>query len=139
MHILSSMTIVAKRDDVLNTLRKNRETHAEIVKEARTGYVEKARQALSSKLDKLASGKVVALSFTLRVPLDYTKVYDTAIKMLELHQNATIELDATQVRNLMQDQWDWTDQFYGTNSVYSKTAGDNFRPGDDDEVGSSQY
>ena len=124
MHVLSSMTIVAKKTEVLSTLRSNRAKHSEIVKEAREGYMEKAQAALKEKLEHLRSGKLAALSFSLRVPLDYTKVYDTAIRMLELHQNDTIELDAAQVRNLMQDEWDWTDSFYGTNMVYSKMAND---------------
>lgn len=124
MHVLSSMTIVAKKTEVLATLKGNRAKHSEIVKEAREGYMEKAQAALKDKLEQLRSGKLAALSFSLRVPLDYTKVYDTAIRMLELHQNDTIELDAAQVRNLMQDEWDWTDSFYGTNMVYSKMAND---------------
>jgi hypothetical protein len=56
------------------------------------------------------------------VPVDQTKVYDTAIEMMRLHQEETVELDAGQVRNLMLDEWDWTDQFYGTNAVYSNSA-----------------
>ena len=124
MHMLSSMRIKAKREDILATLLKNRAAHAAIVKEAREGYVEKAQRALEEKLAKLASGKIVALSFSLRVPVDQTKVYDTAIEMMKLHQDEYIELDAGQVRNLMQDQWDWTDQFYGTNMLYSKSAED---------------
>jgi hypothetical protein len=130
MHMLGSMRIQAKREDVLATLIKNRETHATIVKEAREGYVKKAYAALKQKEEKLLSGKVVALSFSLRVPVDQTKVYDTAIEMLKLHQEDKIELDAGQVRNLMQDQWDWTEAFYGTNMVYSKMA--------EDVVGASQ-
>lgn len=131
MHVLSSMTIRAKKSQVLDTLRSNREKHSAIVKEARSGYMEKAEAALKAKLDQLRSGKLAALSFSLRVPLDYTKVYDTAIRMLELHTEDTIELDAAQVRNLMQDEWDWTDQFYGTNMVYSKTASE-IRNGDEE-------
>jgi K+-sensing histidine kinase KdpD len=130
MHILSSMTIRAKKTEVLATLRENRGKHTAIVEEARAGYMDKAQVALNAKLDQLRSGKLAALSFSLRVPLDYTKVYDTAIRMLELHQDETIELDAGQVRNLMQDEWDWTDQFYGTNIAYSKMAND-MRPEDD--------
>jgi len=132
MHVLSSMTIVAKKTAVLATLQANREKHSSIVKEARAGYMDKAQAALSAKMDQLRSGKLAALSFSLRVPADYTKVYDTAIRMLELHQNDTIELDAAQVRNLMQDEWDWTDQFYGTNMVYSKMAND-FKNGDEEQ------
>jgi hypothetical protein len=133
MHMLGSMRIQAKRADVLATLIKNREAHAAIVKEARDGYVAKAQEVLKEKLAKLSSGKVVALSFSLRVPIDQTKVYDTAIEMLKLHQEEKIELDAGQVRNLMQDQWDWSDAFYGTNAVYSKMAEDAVGAARDDE------
>lgn len=131
MHMLSSMRIKAKRDDVLAALTKNRAAHAAIVKEAREGYVKKAQQVLSEKLSQLAAGKVVALAFSLRVPVDQTKVYDTAIEMMKLHQEETVELDAGQVRNLMLDEWDWTDQFYGTNAVYSTSAAE--------RVGSARY
>ena len=122
MHMLSSMRIKAKRDDVLAALHKNRAAHAAIVKEAREGYVAKAKSEVMAKLRKLDQGKIVALSFSLRVPVDQTKVYDTAIEMMRLHQEETVELDAGQVRNLMLDEWDWTDQFYGTNAVYSNSA-----------------
>lgn len=138
MNILSGMRINAKRDDVLATLRKNRETHASIVAEARQGYVSQALEELEEvkkKMAKLANGKVVALSFSLRVPVDQTKVYDTAIRMLELHQDELIELDSSQVRTLMQDQWDWTEAFYSTNVRYSKMAEDivGASQGDEDE------
>jgi hypothetical protein len=118
------MTISALKSEVLTTLRENRKKHSAIVKEAREGYMAKAQAALSAKLDQLRSGKLTSLSFSLHVPLDYTKVYDTAIRMLELHTEEKIKLDAAQVRNLMQDEWDWSDQFYGTNMVYSKMATD---------------
>lgn len=122
MHMLRTMRINAKRDEVLARLRTNMEAHAKIVAEARVGYVQKAREALSAKLDALASGRVVALSFALQVPIDQTKVYQVAIEMLEMHQDDTIELDSDQVRNLMRDEWDWTEHFLATNSAYSSTA-----------------
>ena len=124
MHMLNSMRIKAKRDDVLATLNRNRAAHAAIVKEAREGYVAKAKDTLMAKLRKLDQGKIVALTFSLRVPVDQTKVYDTAIEMMRLHQDETVELDAGQVRNLMLDQWDWTGDFFATNMAYSKMAED---------------
>lgn len=124
MHMLNSMRIQAKRDDVLNTLMQNRDGHISIVKEARLGYVAKARVALMAKLSQVEAGKVVSMAFSLRVPVDQTKVYDTAIEMMRLHQGELIELDAGQVRNLMLDQWDWSEQFYSTNATYSKMAED---------------
>lgn len=124
MHALSKMTVRANTKDVLSKLRSNRETHAMIVKEAREGYVEKAKLALMARLDDLKSGKIVSLHFSLSPPQDYTKVYDTAINMLEIHQEDTVELDAQQVRNLYMDEWDWRDQFLATNAHYSKMARD---------------
>ena len=116
------MTVLCKKDEVLEKLRANQETHSTIVAEARKGYVAKAKEALEARLDKLSSGKIVALSFSLRVPRDHTDVYDTAIAMLKLHQEDTIELGASEFRRLMEDSWEWMDDFLATNASYSGTA-----------------
>lgn len=118
----NNMQIKAKKDEVLAALRTNREEHQQIVREARLGYMEKAKQALSAKLDELASGKISALSFGLMLPVDYTKEYDTAIRMLELHQEDQVELDEALVRCFVLNQWEWMSQFIGSNAVYSATA-----------------
>lgn len=122
MQMLYGMNVMAKRDEVLTALRQNREEHASIVKEAREGYVEKARAQVEKRLGQLKEGKVVSLSFSLSPPQDHTKVYDTAIRMLELDTRETIEMTAEQVRCLVQDQWDWMDQFLVGTSAYSDLA-----------------
>lgn len=122
MNVLHSMTIVAKKTEVLEALRTNRTKHAQIVKEARAGYLDRAQTEIARRLEQLKSGRVVTLVFSLSVPLDYTKVYDTAIRMLEMDQGETVTLDSAQVRCLVQDQWEWTQSFYGTNSRYSDSA-----------------
>lgn len=119
---IDSMQVTVKKAEALTIVRGNREAHAAIVAEAREGYLDKARKALSDKMEKLLKGKVVALSFHLSVPRDHTKEYDTAIKMLEMHTGDTVGLTAGQVRTLIQDEWDWKDRFYATNSAYSGTA-----------------
>lgn len=116
------MKITAKKEEVLATLRKNRETHGKIVSEARIGYVEKAQKALAARLDELKSGKIVSLSFNLMAPLDYTKEYNTAIRALEMEVNDEIELNGAQIHCFIMDQWDWTNSFFGSNSQYSATA-----------------
>lgn len=120
MQVLYGLSITANKKQVLETLRKNREEHKSIVAESRAVYVKKAEAAVAKKLDLLRSGKIVGLSFQLAVPLDYTTVYDTAIRALELHTGDTIELSADQVRNLIDDQWDWSGQFTSSNSLYSE-------------------
>ena len=120
MYVLGGLSIKAKKAEVLATLRKNREEHRAIVVEARATYCKHAEAAVAKKLDALRSGKIVKLVFSLSVPLDYTTVYDTAIRALEMHTEDSIELSAEQVRNLIEDTWDWTSQFTTSNVLYSK-------------------
>lgn len=134
MHILSSMRIQADRATVLKTLCENREKHSTIVRESREGFVAKALVAVTEKLEKLKKGKVTSLNFALQPPQDHTDVYDTAIKMLSMHTEATITLDSTQVRNLVMDEWDWKFQFLAANSMYSGTAAAELGGKDDDDV-----
>lgn len=122
MHELSGMNVTVKVETLLETLKANREKHKAIVVEARAGYMKKAKVALKAKLDLLESGKLKALAFALLVPVDMTKVYDTAIQMLEINTQTEMELTPGQVRNLVMDEWDWSDHFMGTNARYSDTA-----------------
>jgi hypothetical protein len=122
MHILSGMTVVAKKDEVLATLKVSRERHQTIIKEAREGYAKKAEEAIMKKLALIREGKLVALDFSLRPPQDHTRVYDTAIKMMEVHTEEMIKLDSQQVRYLLQDDWDWMDSFLENASNFSGSA-----------------
>lgn len=107
---------------LLATLEQNRNNHASIVAEARAGYLERARQALEEKLAELKSGRMAELVFRLSPPADYTKTYDTAIGMLTQTVDETVELDAEEFSNLVQDEWDWSASFFGLNKMYSGTA-----------------
>jgi hypothetical protein len=131
MHELSGMNVTVKKDTLLATLQENRERHKKIVAEAREGYLKKAEAALRSRLDKIKSGKIDALVFGLSVPVDQTKVYDTAIRLLEVDINDEMELTPSQVRNLVMDEWDWTEHFAMTNSAYSDTAAAHYGRSDD--------
>lgn len=125
MHAIQSMKIKAKRDEVLAALRLNRETHKKIVDEAKAGYSDKAAELLRKKLDEVVSsgGKFVqALHFSIPLPIDQTKAYDVAIKMLELSQDDQIELTAQQVQHFVLDDWEWKDVFMNSNKMYSATA-----------------
>jgi hypothetical protein len=116
------MRVTCKKDEILERLRINRAKHSKIVKEAREGYVKKAKAELGKKLLKLEQGKLVRLHFTLAVPSNHTKEYDTAIHMLEMHIGETIELGASEVRQFIEDKWDWQQQFIYGNAAYSGTA-----------------
>lgn len=122
MHGLDKMRVTVKKTEVLDALKKNRETHTAIVKEARAGYMVAARKMLEEEMKKLESGKPVRIMVHLELPVDNTRVYDTAIQMLEMHQVDNIELDAGQFRMFVMNKWDWMEHFLQHNSTYSRTA-----------------
>lgn len=118
-----NITVTCNKEEVLEQLRKNLVTHSTMVKESREGYLKSARAVLETRLKALEDGKLVGLSFDLTVPRDYTKVYESTIKMLEAHTEATIPLTADEFRRLMEDEWDWTDNFISINKAYSSRVG----------------
>jgi len=122
MHVLDSMKVRVDRKSLLDTLTVNRAKHQTIVKEARVGYLVKAKEAVSARLKELEAGRPVPLTFALAPPRDHTNVYDTAIRMMEIHLDEAIVLDSEQVRHLIMDEWDWSSQFLASNAVYSGTA-----------------
>lgn len=122
MRALEGLTINANVEDVLAKLKQNRENHVKIVAEAREGYVAKARQVLEEKLVQLKEGKVTDFSVYLQPPVNYTSEYDTIITMLELSTDQTISLSASQVRRFVNDDWEWKNEFLGTNAMYSNSA-----------------
>jgi len=109
-------------DQVLAALRRNRKRHAQIVQEARAGYVEAAERALKRKLAEIAEGRMVALHFTLQPPRDMTSAYDTVIGMLEMTSEKELTLTAAEFRQFVQDEWDWAVDFLTANAAYSATA-----------------
>ena len=116
------MTTVVKKDELLRKLEKNLAEHSAIVKEAREGYLKRARRALDAKLEEIRSGKIVSLSFNLRPPLDYSSVYKTTIQMLKWNTAERVHLGADEFRQLVEDQWDWTRDFYSSSLAYSARA-----------------
>lgn len=125
------MTTTVAKDKLLATLKANLAKHSDIVREAREGYVKRAKAALESRLNEIRQGKVVALSFTLSPPQDYSEIYRTSIQMLEWNTEETVDLQPDEFKQLVLDQWDWRDNFLASNSHYSKQAKDWL----DEEVG----
>lgn len=124
MQTIIDMSVKVEKDEAIKIITANRELHKKVVEEARAGYVKQAQKELASRMEKLAGGEVVPLHFNLRVPEDHTSDYDTAIRMLELHQDDCILMDTATVRQLIEDEWGWSDHFWSTNSNYSKLAED---------------
>jgi hypothetical protein len=123
-----TMRIQANKAEVLATIKKNRDEHLEIVAEAREGYLEKAELLLKEKIAEIEEAKkaqgrrIGSIRIDLTEPGDHTGDYNTIIRMLELHQGDTIELNSDEVRQFLENKWDWMDQFLRGTSLYSGKA-----------------
>lgn len=121
MHHLRIKTEVPT-NTLLEILQDNLDNHYRIVEEAKKGFFEKAKAALQQRLKELEDGTLRSLRFSLEPPVDYSAVYRTAIRMLKMHTQPTIVLEAEEFRNLVEDDWDWSRGFFQTNKSYSPTA-----------------
>lgn len=106
-----NIKVTCSTTEVLERLRTNRKRHASVFAEAREAYRLEAIQKLSERLEQLRSGEVVKLTFKLRPPVSHLQEYDTIISMLELHREEHIELSYSEVQRLIEDNWDWMDDF----------------------------
>ncbi len=117
-----SFKIHANKEDVLKVLRDNLVRHKQIVAEAKEGFLKEAERLLTEKLAVVKAGKIKVLSVGLSTPADYSYEYETAIKMLELSIEPTLEMTTEMVQCYMEDRWQWQRQFTTTNSAYSVGA-----------------
>jgi hypothetical protein len=116
------MTTRVNKSRLLSKLHENLAVHAKIVKEAVVGYIDKACKALEERLGQLREGKLVHVAFSLSPPKDYSEVYRSTIQMLQWTTLEEVELGADEFRQLVEDKWDWTDNFLSHNAEYSATA-----------------
>ncbi len=113
-----------KRLELLAIVKENRAQHRKIFEEAIVGYREQAIKELEVHIQEARDGKRVKRSVSIPEPIDQTREYDKAIRMLELSVDDVIELDHHGFSNLVLDDWHWKQNFIVANSTYSKTAND---------------
>lgn len=107
---------------LIRKMQENREKHSQIVEEAQVGYRKAVIERLDEMLADAKAGRHVDQYLSLPIPDDHTADYDTVIGMLEMDINDFVDLDQSQYRQWVEDNWGWRDQFLASNSVYSMTA-----------------
>lgn len=100
------------------TLRSNREKHLAEFKEARVNYKKKALEFLRDQESEIEKGGVLAYSH-LPAPQNHVEHYDTALRMLDQTTENLIELDVNSFRKLVEDNWEWSNQFKTSNASLS--------------------
>jgi len=115
-------SVTVKKVELLTLLKENKEKHLKQVEKAEVGYWVEVAEA-KDKLTRL-SAKMEPQSLTLHIikPESHIADYETAIKMLEMHQGNTIEIGKEEFENFALDTWDWKERWSMSNSKYWSNA-----------------
>lgn len=111
-------------DELLGTLADNLEMHEKEYiqavidwRDAQRVVYEEAALLFGSKSH---AKELMAFNIEkLPKPQSYAKDYKTAMAMLKWTVDKEIELDSTQFRNFVLDEWTWKESFSTSNSLYS--------------------
>lgn len=113
-------TVKLNFEKLLAALRANRTTHIAEYNEAMVGYREKATAELTELLRKVAAGEQIDRTLMTVAPTSHETDYDTAIKMIDMGEDAVIELTMEEFNQYVEDNWDWKRAFQFVNSTYKK-------------------
>jgi len=104
---------------LLEILKKNREAHRAIFEDALVGYRKEAIRLLDKALKDAKEGRKINTWIQLQEPVDQTKDYDRAIKMIEMSVDENIEINEGDFQCYVLDDWQWKTQFLHTNAMYT--------------------
>lgn len=118
--------IRVKKDELLSVLKTNRTKHISEYNEALLGYREDLEKlyvdVLADVIDLKESKAIEKFKqpTNLPKPIDNSKQYDLIIGMLEMHIGDEIELDQSEYRHYVMDEWDWSAAVATTNIYYAE-------------------
>jgi hypothetical protein len=122
MHISDDLTVLVKKDELIETLKKNRDEHVVAYQEALKGWRKKVVAACMETSQKAEKGELKKFPHKLDkltdVPRSHEKDYIRVIQMLEMHTDGGIKLNAQDFARYVQDEWDWKHRWETSNSNY---------------------
>jgi hypothetical protein len=110
--------VTIKKPELLEAIRKNRDTHRATFLRAQEGYRAAAIEELDRMLKDARDGAKIRRSVTLIEPTEHTKDYDRVIRMLEMSTADEITITETQFSQFVLDEWGWSREFVGSTSRY---------------------
>jgi hypothetical protein len=119
------MLIKIQKDKLIEILKQNQAEHAKVLEETTLVWQEKVTKELKAQLKNVkTNGKfsVNTLYGLNTPPANHTKHYDSVIKMLNITEETTLELDETNYKQFVEDRWDWTHGWVASNTAYTTTG-----------------
>ena len=113
---MQSITVI--KDDLITTLRQNRDAHRSMFLKAQEVYRDKMIEEMERALKEAREGGAIERSFRLPLPEDHTDDFDTAIEMLEWEQADQIMLSQQDFLTFVRNQWGWRQSFAANTGSY---------------------
>jgi hypothetical protein len=107
---------------LISIIKLNKDKHVKEYNEAVIGYRESVAKELQTKLDICKSGGNFSMGSSLDKPQCFENEYNVVLRKLELSLDVTIELNDTQFKNFVLDEWSWTSSFKSTSAIYNNMA-----------------
>ena len=104
------MRPVVRTATLLDILRENQRKHRAVFEAAVHGWYLQAQRELDAARERVLESRPRNVYVSLKAPQDHTSDYERVIRMVELHQQDTIELPEGDAAQYVQDDWGWKQQ-----------------------------
>lgn len=108
--------------ELLEVLMKNRDTHVAEFNSATVEYRKDVIAEMEKNLDAAKAGNKIVTVINLPVPSSYETSYNTAIKMLEMTTETTVDLTMDEFQQYVEDNWHWRASFSASTQMYNAKA-----------------
>jgi hypothetical protein len=120
MDIRSRNTRV-KKEELLETLKKNRAAHLKTHEVAVADYLGAVKETAAEMLDNIKEAvadfsKDTDMGFAvsgvnIEKPESYEGAYDTVIKMIEMETRDELDLSSEEFQTFVMNDWDWSENY----------------------------
>lgn len=111
-------TITVHKQDLIDTVTKNRDEHRAQFLAAQKKYRAKVIEIFDQRLADARDGKKINLHFALPEPVDYTESYNTVLAMLDWEVGSVVELDRDDFERYVENKWEWARMFAANTQSY---------------------
>jgi hypothetical protein len=110
-------TVKVNKQELLNTVCKNRADHAKDYEDAMISYKVEAIKAIETLLTKAKEGDI-SHSIDVVKPKEFLKDYDRAIQMIRMSVDNVLELSYQDFDQWVMNNWTWRESFNNSTGLY---------------------
>jgi len=114
-------TVLVDKEQLIITVRENRDEHRARFDEAMVGYKAKAIELLNEHIERIKANAPEMVSVHLPMPSDHSDEYDRVIQMLIWSQDDQLELSDIEFSEYVMDEWGWKQEWTASNAMYSQS------------------